>query len=259
MKNFIGLFLLLTFPLSAQHPPLPSPTPSEMPPGKLFKARAPEFARWAIVYQPGGGGAKKSGARQITRLQRVNVTKTKSIYLEQIVSASGESSEKWCVSDVQYLISAQGTMTTTDRAAFERGAAMDGGFTDYSQTDFPGWEWVSPKNFKKVIRFQGKDCILFEDRLSLLSDEEFQELQASTASLGDTRKLDRSEFEIDVRAMVDLETRLPLMLQWGEETRIYEFLPPTEGLLSPPAEVERDRLSRVRQRENIARRPARPY
>lgn len=259
MKNFIGLFLLLTFPLSAQHATLPSPTPSEMPPGKLFKARAPEFACWSIVYQPSAGDAKKSGAQQVARLQRVKVTKTESIYLEQIVAASGESSEKWCVGDVQYLISAQGTMTKTDRGAFERGATIDGSFTDYSQTDFPGWEWVSPKNFKKVIRFQGKDCILFEDRLSLLTEEEFQELQASNAHAGDARKLERSEFEVDVRAMVDLETRLPVMLQRGEETRIYEFLPPTEGLLSPPAEVERDRLNRLRQRETIARRPARPY
>ena len=257
MKSLIGILLLLASPLFAQNPALPSA--SEMPPGELLKARAPEFTRWSVVYRPGSKWGKNPGAHQITRLQQVIVTKTKSIYWEQIVTAKGEAKEKWCVGEVQYLVGPQRTLSTTDRAAFQRGAAMEDNFTDYSQTDFPGVEWVSPKNFQKVIRHQEKDCMLFADKISLLSEEEFQELQASNARSGDPRKLDRREFEIAVRALVDLETRLPVMLQWGEETRIYEFLAPPAGLLSPPAEVERDRLNRKRQRELLARRPARPY
>jgi hypothetical protein len=101
--------------------------------------------------------------------------------------------------------------------------------------------------------------MVFEDTISLVTEEEFKELQAYNAQSGDPRRLERSEFEVPVRALVDLQTRLPVMLQWGKETRVYEFLPPPAGLLQPPAEVERERLSRVRQRELLARRPARPY
>lgn len=260
MKHPLLALLLLAAPLVAQHAALSGATPLPIPPGELLKIRAPQFATWSVVSRPASTAATNSDTQQVVPpKQEVIVTKTKSIYREQIVTAQGGAKEKWCVGDVQYLIGPQQTLSKTDRAAFERGAAQQGSYTDYSKTDFPGLEWVSPKNFKEVIRLKKKDYIVCADRLSLLSDEEFKELQADLASSGDRRKLDRREFEIDVRAMVDLETRLPVMLERGMETWTYQFLPPPSGILSLPVTVERDKLNQIKQAEFMARRPARPY
>jgi len=234
-----------------------------MPTGSLLKRRAPEFSRWLIAYNPEKTApAKTPNVEKTLRpglFQNIVVSKTKDIIFEQIVMSNGQQRKKWCLGDIQFLKrSANGKGVLIDRNAFERGGLLEGDFSDFSTTDFPGFGWVGPRNYRNIVKFMNRDCLLFTDRINLVSDEEFQVIQQD-AGVRNEERLNRAQFEMEVTAYVDLETRLPVMLQRGKETSYYQFQSPPESTITIPAELQEMKDHSIRRRNQLSRMPSRPW
>jgi len=198
-----------------------SATPAPMPSGPLLRLRAPDLARWIVTFNPGGGG--KAGFSR-----KVAVTKTGQIRHEQTLEANGQRREKWCVGDLDYSKPAGSKryLAYTGRS-FTGGVIDERLYTDYSKTDFPGMEWVSAKNYATVRPVMNRDCIVFERK----------------AAGG----------EAAATACVDLQTRLPVVLREGNETRVYEFQAAPQAALSLPAEIRADLELRARVKAKTGR------
>jgi len=84
------------------------------------------------------------------------------------------------------------------------------GFPDYNKVDFPDMEWISPKTYQGVQAMKGHPCLVF--------------------------KIAETVTGIETTAWIDLETRLPVQWQRGNETRTFRQLsPPTDILRMPSA------------------------
>ncbi|MCX6968097.1 MAG: hypothetical protein NTZ46_10055, partial [Verrucomicrobia bacterium] len=64
---------------------------------------------------------------------------------------------------------------------------------------------------------------------------------------------------VAVAAYVDLETRLPVMCQRGDEVRLFKFMAPPQAMLVLPPEVQKDLKRRANDIELLSRMPARPF
>lgn len=98
---------------------------------------------------------------------------------------------------------------------------------DYSDTDFSGFEWLKPANYKGVQTVKGMPCYFFE------SDIETEQAKLA-ASMGN--KPD-GETKTTARAFIAVENKMPVALQLGKENRVYAFGKPATADLELPAEV----------------------
>ena len=196
--------------LSAQQATDVPPLPKE----PLIQWRAKDFARWIITFNPHSGASQDNAGKQ-TFSRRVIVTKTQAIIHERIMVHNQQPMEKWCVGELQYSI-LPGTKRYLPfgRSSFTSGVIDPNLFTDYSKTDFPGFEWVSAKTYSTVKKIMNRDCIVFTEQ-------------------GEGGKPSAT-------ACVDYQTRLPVVLKKGDQTMIYEFSPIPQTLLVLPPEVQSD-------------------
>ena len=208
--------------LRAQQPPptpRPSPTPRPtLPPGPLLN-RAPEFAQWSVISRtvpdlaaasPSATPAPKSSRPPVD--QTLTVTKTRTIRSEQTTGIGGAQIQKWCVPDMQVVVRGSGNPVVA-----LPGASGDSAYTDYSRTDFGGFEWISKRNFEGIQKVMNQDCLVFRDKMKLEGENA------------------RSGPPPSAVAAINADSRLPVALQLGEETRTYQFGPaPTEMLTLPP-------------------------
>ncbi|XHR27152.1 MAG: hypothetical protein ACFUZC_14495 [Chthoniobacteraceae bacterium] len=220
-------------------------------------ARAPEFSKWVVSYGKatpglGGGDLLPQGGGKVV------VIKTQSIIRERSTEA-GDKVDKWHIGEVQYtVIPTTKQCVTADLAAFQRGVASADYYTDYSQTDFPGMEWVSEKNYVRSLKYMGRDCLVFQDTLSLYTAEELKELQKDRN--GKKRaSFNPADYQIPVLAYVDSQTRLPVLLQRGSELRVYRFAAPPAAMLKPPAEVLQNIKKKTEQDKELSTMPSRPF
>ena len=149
------------------------------------------------------------------------VTKT-SDFAKEAVKYSDETTQTSYVFNVARI---------TKHIAFDglirsRTAAEIGSYTpNYTKEDFQGFEWLSLKNYKEIQPVQGRPCYVFESEQESAPNPLF----AADKSTKDSPKL--------YRAYIDVETKLPVALQTGKETRVYAFSPPTAADLTLPPEV----------------------
>ena len=236
MKKFASLWLacgLVPMVLCAQQA-----TPPELPPGPLLN-KAPEFAQWTITTKPAATpadsepaeaestpdrspsptprhrqkSADSTGKKTAPPVERTTVvTKTQSLRHEETSAGAEPKMQKWCVPDMQVTIDG-----STAPVVSLPGNAADSDYVDYSKTDFPGFEWISNRNFTGARKVLGQDCLIFEDQ-PVAKKKGSGEPVPSTAV-----------------AAINSATRLPVSLQTGEETQTYEFgLAPTAMLALPP-------------------------
>ena len=94
---------------------------------------------------------------------------------------------------------------------------------NFANADFTGFEWLSAKNFKGVQDLQGRKCYVFED-----------EQVVPTSALMPKKEDDP---KVLTRAFIDMDTKLPVALQLGKESRVYAFGSPNPADLVLPAEI----------------------
>ena len=240
-RKLICTILGMAFVLHAQAQTEPQVSPP--PSGVLFQKRAPVFSQWTVFCNPAKvqsntvadekGGVAAAKAPKFSQI--ITVTKTKNIIQEQILGANGQRKETWSVDNLQYLtIAGSSERQVMDRGAIAKLYAAGIDFTDFSKTDFPGLEWVTPNDYVGTSKVMGRDCILFS-------------------------KTDPEKPQFTFVAHVDMQTRLPVLLQKDNEIRVYQFGAPPQAMLALPRDLQQDLERRAKEREWMARMPARPY
>ena len=213
--------------LCAQQPTAPPTTKPVLPPGPLL-SKAPDFAQWTVTTKTEvtPTGARPSATPKTSRHhkappgpptnQMASVIKTQSLRYEETVTGGGNKVQKWCVPDMQVTIEASGQPLV----ALKEGAKNSSAYTDYSKTDFMGFEWISPRNFTGVENVMGQECLVFKDKIKIEGGG------------------DPSEPPPEVSAYINAATRLPVQLTLDDEVSTYQFGPAPQAMLTLPPEVE---------------------
>jgi hypothetical protein len=212
-----------------------------LPPGPLLK-RAPDYSTWTVTclgHANEGGEPSKTTAtgeappkdKQKESVTMVStVVKTGSTILEQNVEANGERHQIWHFSGVRIVSGTSDPVIGADYGG-------DDIFSiNFASTDFAGLDWVSQSTYAGMAKYQGNDCIVFKGTVSPLSvraqiDE--REDIAKAKAFGESHS---EKAMVPATAYIDLQTRLPLVVSFGKETRFYQYgAPPTAPLALPPA------------------------
>jgi len=255
MKYLLLYFFLFgcAFRMLAQQA---APSPSVPPlPGGPFLKRAPDFSTWTVncTGNPtAGGGLAASGtaaAGQDQQKQRkqqkqkegpvskLTVVKTGSKMVEFYVDADGQRHEIWHVGGLRIVVQlGDGPLIFSESAKTALLSPDYGGgdiySINFSSSDFAGLEWLSPSTYSGIVKYQGSDCIVFKGSVSPLSAREqmlervyIEQSRAMGQSVPDALK-------VPAVAYIDLATRLPHLVQFGDEKCVYQYDP------SPPAELQ---------------------
>jgi hypothetical protein len=100
---------------------------------------------------------------------------------------------------------------------------------DFTDADFTGFDWLNAENYKGVQSVMGRECYLFSDEVE---SEDSKLLNASGM-----KPAGAEAYKFTARAFIDIKTRLPVVLQRGEETRVFAMVQPAAADLVLPAEV----------------------
>lgn len=204
----------------------PQPSVPPLPPGPLIQKRAPSFAQWIIRSKPIKGGlgqenkvadanAKSSEAKEKPSWgSLVSITKTGEIMLRQTMDDQSRVWNTWCTRQLQTTVYPDGKQAIL-QAGNSDATAPTANFEDYSQSDFPGFEWITQKEYVGQKEYQGKKCIVYQN-------------------VPPTDGSDHSKRT----ALVDLETRFPVALLIDNDTHTYEFKAPPQGMLTLPPFVQ---------------------
>jgi hypothetical protein len=95
------------------------------------------------------------------------------------------------------------------------------GFPDYTKVDFPDMEWISPTTYQGVQVMGGRPCLVFKTG--------------------------------EMTAWIDLESRLPVQWQRGNETRTFKQLSPPTDILRMPPRIAADAAARKHAHEMMMR------
>jgi len=245
--------------VSAAAPAQTPGTVEPLPPGPLIQERAPKMARWLITLVVGKAKApespsaagQKGAAPKLPWASKVAVTKTDEIIREETLDEKGQTWSAWCLPGLQITVWPDGKSWFVQQAQANRDpnvpVAM---FTDYSKSDFPGFEWISEKNYTGIQKVGSKTCLVFRDVSALMSPEELKQM-----SPGD----EGSNPTISVVASIDVETRLPVALTRGNEAHTYEFIAPPEQKLTFPPIVESLIENRDKNVQSVTRKSIRSF
>jgi len=132
---------------------------------------------------------------------------------------------------------------------------------NYRAGRFEDFTWVSAGNYKGVTTFQGRECDVFQLTAAdtdavpvdpLVQEQEAYGLETIHVLPPTARARERSKQEIVRTALVDRETRLPVLLEDRHSIQIYKFIPTKKGIELPKryfdALKEHYELSQARQR-----------
>ena len=227
-----------------------NPTPAGLPPGPPIEKRAPAFSQWLITTTVSGtaaldenanAGGSAAKAPEGPSTTKIMVTKTGNIYR---VEHLDEARQLWTV----FASGATQIMVWPDRhssavlAVSNNPDAPNPFTTDFSVTDFPGFEWVAWGKYSEMKSYKGMKCIVFLDQQHVDSDD---------PSVGEPYKT--------VVAYVDVDTRLPVALVDGDEVHIFEWKPAPKGMLSLPPGALAVLQQRQKAEQQMAQHAARPY
>jgi len=256
MKTLV-VYLLVGLGSVAAYAQAPAPI-EPLPPGPLIQERAPRMSRWLITLvvakQKGAASSassEKGTAPTLPWASKVAVTKTEDVIREETLDEKGQTWSAWCLPGLQITVWPDGKSWFVQQAQADRDpnvpVAM---FTDYSKSDFPGFEWISEKNYAGIQKVGSKTCLIFRDTMVLMTPEELKQ-----AALGG----DGASPTISVVASIDVETRLPVALTRGSEAHTYEFIAPPEQKLAFPTIVQNLIDNRNKNVQSVTRRPIKSY
>ena len=224
----------MAVPLCAQDSKIPP-----LPPGPLLK-RAPDYSTWTVTFEghpledkePSKTGATGESdpkdKRPVTKVS--TVTKTGSTILEQNVEADGQRHQVWHVSGIR-IVSVPGIPNPTVSPDY---GGSDIVSINFASTDFAGLDWISPSTYAGIVKYQGSDCIVFKGTVSPLTAlDQIREREAIEQSRAFGQSVPDA-LKVRAAAYIDVQTRLPLMVIFGEEKRIYQYgAAPTAPLALP--------------------------
>src|SRR6187402_1900442 len=220
-------------PLWAQDPTLPP-----LPPGPLLK-RTPDYSTWIVTVEAplnlnrpitAKGAAGEEGHEKPVILKQAAV-KTGTTILEQSIDAQGQRHEIWHVSGFR-IVKLPGAPSPDVSPEYGGGDIYS---INFAVSDFAGLDWISAKTYSGMAKYQGRDCIAFSTSLSPLNARAQEEESIAIEQARAFGQQVPDETKVPAAAYIDLETRLPLLVTYGHEKRIYQYgAPPQEPLAIPP-------------------------
>lgn len=186
-----------------------------LPDGPLFQ-RAPEFAQWTVSYTyliPKPESAAAPPSAPPVRIQKLTVVKTNTTYWERRIFTDGSTQESWRIGSMQVSLSANSkTPQIYEPSSFPSDVtgmsiASPSLYTDYSQTDFPGIEWITAQNYLGIAHDSDHDLLVFQRNAP------------------------------DASVYIDEQTRLPKRLETSEAVAIFVFEAPPQVPLSLPRTI----------------------
>jgi len=233
----------------------PTSTP---PPGPLIQEHAPNFSSWTIITEGKGPGSvndenASSMPGKIGESGRkiIQVTKTGDIRLIRITADTGNV-DVWC---------AKGWQVTTrpewKQPLISNGENPDDGArSEYATLDFPGFQWIKLENYQGTVKFKGRDCLVFKDRIQterVVGARAFYDPSAPSTPPPNPEKL-----KVQVIAYVDLETRFPVVLIAGNKTSSYVFGAPPSAPLDFPPEIKSALVNSIQKYRQLLTPPSKP-
>jgi hypothetical protein len=239
------LFLLLAITLPALCPlraQLPGSTPVPLAPGPLLN-RAPDYSQWLVSVKSGTTSAVEVPTARTSYDQRTLIRKTGTIRDVITVTGTGQRTDKWCEGGLQASVTPGGG--TPGVSMYTPTALFNTGYTDYSKSDFPGFEWISRNNYIGRQTMQGVDCIVFRDPPAP---------DASSTPAASPAAASQVIPPIGRTAYIAAEGRLPVLLQVDNVTTSYQWMQPPTAPLTPPPAVQAA-LDQARARLDVAAKP----
>ena len=223
----------------AATPSTPAPKKVPLPPDLLLSS-APASSQWVVAFTyPDKNAPAASSEGGFGRVKKITATRSGPVVYEEIIDEAGNKMEKWYTNNEQY---------TRKMGSVEYFSARSNDFSNvnyayHSPTGFQGFDWISKKNFAGIEKVDGRECMVYRDRKDLqavLAPDLFTFLEAMR------REQPKSAGEptgtpgavTAVVACIDQETRLPVSLQLGEETRTFTFLDPPRVPVALPEELK---------------------
>jgi len=209
-------------------------TPPPLAPGPLLNF-APASSQWLVSITSGSNGPAIPNA-QTKYDERVLVTKSGDIRYEITEKGDGEKLQKWCQGAMQATVvpGVSDPMFATSGAS-PRGNA---GYTDYTKTDFPGFEWIRRKNYIGVQSMEGVPCIVFNEH-SQDQPPSTATAAASPSPAAGPGAATATTLPTGNTAYISAEGRLPVLLVTDNTVTFYQFrTPPATILTLPPAVAE---------------------
>ncbi len=234
-------FLAIACLFRAEAAPLPEQTPVPLAPGPLLN-RAPDYSQWLVSSKSGPADAVQAPDQKTKYDQITRVRKTGSIRYEITANADGRRFEKWCTGNLQATV----IPGVKDPQIAMASAVAKGnvGYTDYSQSDFPGFEWISRKNYIGTQSMAGVPCIVFHTG----PDDTGAAALSGTAAPNPGAPVAIPKG--GSTAYIAADSRLPVLLVADGSMKFFQFeAPPSTPLVLPPnVEAALDNITmRLRQ------------
>ena len=237
------LGVILVAPLGAQTtnlPPLPPP-----PTGPLLK-RAPNYSSWSGASQ--GVPAASDSSRALKSddvaakatadkseksviVAQSTIIKTGKTILEQNLDAGGQREQIWHMNGLRLSkpVDAPHPLIGPDSSEGDIYSI------NFAVSDFAGLDWVSAKTYQGITKYQGRDCIIFNDQVSPLTGVLRKQEAVNILNAKVWNQPVPEEVKVPAVAYIDLQTRLPLLVIFGGEKRVYQYgTPPMDPLSLPP-------------------------
>ena len=248
MKRILTLFCVLglTSGLQAQTDSDSGGAPP-LPPGPLIQKRAPGFAEWVVTYKMGsledttsGADTPPTGQGATAPESTDTITKTQEVMRVVRLGATKLPWTIWCHGPQEYMIWPDGK-SCGQITLGSRENAPNPFYSDFSNSDFSGFEWISLQNYTGIKSYQGTKCIVFQAVISIQNDS-----GAPPRSMKET-------------AYIDFKSRLPMALQSGDEEYLYEWHAPPQAMLSFPPMVQALVDAGVKAQLQMAQKAVRPW
>jgi hypothetical protein len=241
----------------------PAPTPEPLPSGPLLK-RAPDPYEWVIRVdtEESAKPPQQAKAPPPPPPKTLVVTKGGKVVREAVGYANGAAVEIWHRGGVAITKSPENQtwiVSSGARTGFDS--------PDYVTSDFSGLEWISPSTYtgiqsfggRKVIVFTGSVCDKSEADLATIKNGVDRQRGEETLSHKPISKaFDPNDYKVSAVAFIDLETRLPLMLKYGNLTRSYQYRIPSQSILTLPPDAVQAASGFEKYKASLSRIPRAP-
>jgi hypothetical protein len=198
-----------------------------LPPGPLI-SRAPDPGQWLVSIKSGSPSTDPAPAPDPRAKydQRMLVRKSGAIRSEVLVDGSGQRLlDKWFAGGTEVTVypGQKDPVITMPGATIEPEGHADTNFTDYSKSDFPGFEWLTFQKYTGIQICSGIPCIVFHDGPADTASPAAGAAAPPVPVTGRT-------------AYIDVKSRLPVRLQVDDVATYYQwYQAPATPLTLPPA------------------------
>lgn len=181
--------------------------------------------------------------------------KTGSTILEQIVETDGNQNQIWHYSGVR-ITPVSGSSNAIVCPDYGGGDIFS---VNFASSDFAGLDWISKDTYAGIVKYEGADYILFKGTVSPLSVraqiDEHEDIEKAKA-FGQPYS---EKLTVPAIAYIDLESRLPAFVQFGNEKRTYQFQPPPTAPLKLPPDLAVQVQKYQEKIRRLSAPPVRPF